>query len=604
VIKLEGKFRLWIFPVIFSFTLAIITIYISSSTAVKSAKKELINQATIFTSINKSIKSMYNETKNYMENVKKKEVIKTTKLIAESLDKCYERTKDENFLENLAKDLVDLTYSLDKFSYSYIGDLSTGYVIIHPFVKPFKATASSYRDAIKSCPENFIKYEWNMPESEKRTIKQAYVKCLNSKNWMVGTSMYMEDISERTGLLKQKIFSALNASVQPKFKYIKLDIYKNLPEKISSFPKGKIVRNNEEYLLILHSDICDKFYVYRISIIDALKKSFVFYLIALILALVGLTMTIKLKTDYERSQTAIEILEILSGTSHEKLQYKKIVSLIKEKTHEIVKEMKEKENMEKLLSNISSESNVIKTLKSFLDNFGRAHNVLGLELFVQKKGQLIKIISLGNQGSTFISHDEIIEGSEYRIVVYTPKYISSNDLYAITKGLEILSKKIADILKSMIDPLTKVWNRHYVYEFLDKHWKEFGVTSVMMLDLDGFKKVNDRYGHDEGDVLLKRFVDNVSSYIRAEDILIRWGGDEFIVVMKDVSKKVACATAERIRSNVEKNPDFSNYGVTVSIGVVHISKDSDIVFIDIIKISDKAMYKAKAKKNSVECLEI
>jgi two-component system cell cycle response regulator len=122
-----------------------------------------------------------------------------------------------------------------------------------------------------------------------------------------------------------------------------------------------------------------------------------------------------------------------------------------------------------------------------------------------------------------------------------------------------------------------------------------GVFAVMMMDLDKFKSINDRFGHDAGDAVLKEFSRRLQENIRGVDLVARFGGEEFFVAMPDIDRAAAAAAAERIRRAVEGAP-FAVPGaaidVTVSIGVA-IAGPADGNAEALIKRADCALYEAK-----------
>ncbi|SNR91483.1 GGDEF domain-containing protein [Desulfurobacterium atlanticum] len=153
------------------------------------------------------------------------------------------------------------------------------------------------------------------------------------------------------------------------------------------------------------------------------------------------------------------------------------------------------------------------------------------------------------------------------------------------------------------DMLTGALNRHKFLEFLSHEFeksKRFNLPlSLIMFDIDFFKKVNDTYGHDAGDMVLKRVVEIVKNNIRKIDKLVRWGGEEFIILAPNTDVKGAVCLAEKLREEIEK-ADFGKIGkITASFGVAGMA-DGDTVD-DLLKRVDEALYKAKQKgRNRVE----
>jgi len=166
---------------------------------------------------------------------------------------------------------------------------------------------------------------------------------------------------------------------------------------------------------------------------------------------------------------------------------------------------------------------------------------------------------------------------------------------------------------SMIDQLTNLPNRRSFDIRLSVEWKqairEKLPISLLMLDLDKFKDLNDTYGHQSGDIVLKYLADVFQrSLKRPSDFTARWGGEEFIVLLPNTPLDGAIDVAENIRVNVEnsiiKNIDGTNFKITVSIGVTSIIPVHNSSTEMFIAKADKAMYLAKeAGRNKVISVE-
>lgn len=158
------------------------------------------------------------------------------------------------------------------------------------------------------------------------------------------------------------------------------------------------------------------------------------------------------------------------------------------------------------------------------------------------------------------------------------------------------------------DPLTGVYNRTGAEAQLKKWFGARGATEpvgIMVLDLDHFKVVNDTYGHDMGDRVLRAFATLLAANLRIEDIFARWGGEEFVVACKTNSKESLYQLANKLRE-IASQQTFGaelELKVTVSIGVA-IAFTGE-TFDDVFKRADKALYRAKqAGRNRVEVGEI
>jgi len=151
-------------------------------------------------------------------------------------------------------------------------------------------------------------------------------------------------------------------------------------------------------------------------------------------------------------------------------------------------------------------------------------------------------------------------------------------------------------LQAATDELTGLFNRRYFNESFTKlsgvaRRHKFPV-SLIMTDVDKFKSVNDRYGHSIGDEVLKQFAAIMKSLVREEDIVARWGGEEFILLLSHTDLDGAVALAERIRTTFEsKSVHGTNLTVTASFGVVEFNEGEDAE--ELIKRADKALYRAK-----------
>lgn len=126
-----------------------------------------------------------------------------------------------------------------------------------------------------------------------------------------------------------------------------------------------------------------------------------------------------------------------------------------------------------------------------------------------------------------------------------------------------------------------------------RDWFGFRNLSLLFIDIDYFKKINDEYGHDTGDVVLKTVAETISKDVRGGDTVARWGGEEILVLLLGANEEDAKEKADSIRKDVESAvfKDVSGLKVTVSIGVAEYQKG--LLIDDLIKSADQALYKAK-----------
>ena len=151
------------------------------------------------------------------------------------------------------------------------------------------------------------------------------------------------------------------------------------------------------------------------------------------------------------------------------------------------------------------------------------------------------------------------------------------------------------------DQLTGAYNRRAydrrAEEEMDRFLRYGNVFSLLLLDADHFKNINDRYGHAIGDKCLKEIIKRTQTMLRKVDMLARYGGEEFTIIMPETDKKSAKLAAEKIRKNIEKIEFVykeEKVTVTVSIGVAEISKE-DEKFESLFERADIAVYQAKSK---------
>jgi len=155
-------------------------------------------------------------------------------------------------------------------------------------------------------------------------------------------------------------------------------------------------------------------------------------------------------------------------------------------------------------------------------------------------------------------------------------------------------------LKTMAnyDKLTGCLNRHAADSFIKNEFDRFSENklplTLLMADLDHFKKINDRYGHQAGDVVLEKFADAARGTLRRSDLLCRWGGEEFLILLRGTVLQEALNVAERLRQTVSEivfPPVDSSGLVTVSIGVATLPPHRPLE--KLLEDADQALYRAK-----------
>jgi diguanylate cyclase (GGDEF)-like protein len=159
------------------------------------------------------------------------------------------------------------------------------------------------------------------------------------------------------------------------------------------------------------------------------------------------------------------------------------------------------------------------------------------------------------------------------------------------------------------DPVTGTYSRRYFDEALARELlraaRQETPLSILLIDLDDFKQVNDTFGHKVGDVVLAETAAIIQGALRGESITARFGGDEFVVLLPTSGLEEAAAVAERLRRRFESEPPPScpeSMRVTLSIGVAATRSDGGHSAEDLLQAADQALYRAKrAGRNQVAC---
>ncbi len=163
------------------------------------------------------------------------------------------------------------------------------------------------------------------------------------------------------------------------------------------------------------------------------------------------------------------------------------------------------------------------------------------------------------------------------------------------------AKRLMDTLResTLRDPMTGLHNRRFLEEYVETlvasvHRRK-SVVSILMVDVDFFKKVNDTYGHDAGDSVLKAVAKTLRQTVRASDMVIRYGGEEFMVICLDAVENAGDQVAEKLRTAVEQTKvqlPGATLQKTVSVGIADFPTDSE-TFWQAVKFADVALYRAK-----------
>jgi two-component system cell cycle response regulator len=222
-----------------------------------------------------------------------------------------------------------------------------------------------------------------------------------------------------------------------------------------------------------------------------------------------------------------------------------------------------------------------------------------------ERTRFLPILIITEQGND----DMVVRALDLGVNDYIIRPLDPNELVARSLT-QIRRKRYNDLLRASVkqtielavtDPLTGLHNRRYLDSQLtvmfNRSMARGRPLSVLITDIDRFKHVNDTYGHDAGDEVLKEFASRVRSTVRGADLACRYGGEEFVVVMPDTSPEIAAGVAERLRAAVENTPftlrsTGQELSVTASFGIS--SRISSVVTPgQLMKQADLALYEAK-----------
>ncbi|MDQ3262577.1 MAG: GGDEF domain-containing protein [Myxococcota bacterium] len=226
-----------------------------------------------------------------------------------------------------------------------------------------------------------------------------------------------------------------------------------------------------------------------------------------------------------------------------------------------------------------------------LDNVSRRHAKI-----VSRGGKSF-VSDLGSTNGTYLNDAEVLEETPLR----TGDLVKvGGSIFKFLSGDNIESKYYEEIyLLTIVDGLTQVHNKRYFLEFIER---EMGrchrynrSLSLVMFDIDHFKKINDNNGHLAGDYVLRELAGVIRPRIRREECMARYGGEEFAVVMPEAGSENARRFAEKIRKMIEDHPfqfEGKEIQVTISLGVADMTGDMTEP-LQFIKVADANLYKAK-----------
>jgi two-component system cell cycle response regulator len=184
-----------------------------------------------------------------------------------------------------------------------------------------------------------------------------------------------------------------------------------------------------------------------------------------------------------------------------------------------------------------------------------------------------------------------------------------NCIYRFLMGGNVETEYHEEIYRlTIIDGLTEIYNKRYLMEFLDRELARSSrhnrPLSLIMLDIDRFKAINDQFGHLGGDFTLRELANRMKGNVRREELLARYGGEEFACVLPETTLEGGLLVADRLLKSVQQTPflfEEKPFNVTISGGVVSTQGEPDITPMELIRRSDEMLYRAKHEGRNRIC---
>ena len=249
------------------------------------------------------------------------------------------------------------------------------------------------------------------------------------------------------------------------------------------------------------------------------------------------------------------------------------------------------------LENFDHSANICRAFRTSSNVFSTDFDDICLNC-IQQTSQYLCLSYTIDEDYSLVLH---MQASKLEEIARIKEYIPVIDNYFDMAKPVIESKILMGILKetTLRDPMTTLYNRRFLNELLDSNIssrvKDGFMHAVLMIDIDFFKQVNDTYGHDIGDKVIKRLAVIMQESIRHSDMPVRYGGEEFLILLTNATKEKAIQIAQTIKKEFTAENFMGNsetFSKTLSVGISYYPKDADTLW-KTIKYADEALYEAK-----------
>lgn len=280
--------------------------------------------------------------------------------------------------------------------------------------------------------------------------------------------------------------------------------------------------------------------------------------------------------------------------------------------HLLIRDSLDRSKVPAALSFVTSTENGLQEIEKrhfdliLTDHFLPEANVFQLLTALQQRDRMIPVIVLTRDGEVRLAREAFQKGIDDYLLKEELEAVSLFDVIGnVIEKRRVREEQIQrEILlreQAERDGLTGLYNHRYFLNLLEREFgrakRYHGPLSLLMLDLDGFKSINDTCGHLQGDQILRQTARLLLQSVRFVDMVARYGGDEFVILLPETDLKSATRAGERIVREIRKNPFlFENkiFPLSASIGIASYRSDLDSPG-QLLKAADQALYEAKRK---------